>query len=102
VAAGGAGTICGLANVLPTVLRAFLDAADDAAAAPALAVIEAVDDLLSADAFLPTCKAAIGIVSGNDTWRRVLPPLLPLGDQANAHLARSLADLATRLGRPID
>ena len=101
LAAGGAGTICGLANVLPSTLRAFLDAPDEAAAAPELAVVEAVDQLLTADAFLPACKAAIGIACGSDAWRRVLPPLLPLDDQANAGLAGALADLSTRLDHPI-
>lgn len=97
IQAGGAGTICGLANVIPQALRQFLDAPEDEAGSW-LAWIQAVDDALSAGPFLPACKAAMAAASGVADWRRVLPPLSALDDAAFDRLAETLGTLAEQHG----
>jgi 4-hydroxy-tetrahydrodipicolinate synthase len=90
---GGAGTICGLANVAPGLLRQLLDEPDDERAAQLTRALQHVDDLLVARGFLRSCKAAIAALSGDDAWRRVMPPLAPLGDDDCATIARELPQL---------
>lgn len=90
---GAAGTICGLANVIPQALRQFLDTSEDEAERW-LAWIQAVDDALSAGPFLPACKAAIAAASGAADWRRVLPPLSALDDHTFDRFTRTLRTLA--------
>lgn len=70
VAAGGAGTICGLANIAPGAVRAMFE---DPAAEPAMRHIVS----LIASPFVPTLKAALAAQTGQDGWRRVRPPLRP-------------------------
>jgi 4-hydroxy-tetrahydrodipicolinate synthase len=89
--AGGAGTICGLGNVMPRLLRRLLDR-------PALAdqlvpSIQAMDDALSAHPFVPACKAVIAELTGDATWRRVMPPLSPLAEPQRFGLLDRVRDL---------
>jgi len=100
LAAGGAGTICGLANVLPQAMRRYLDATDDEAERWQ-ALIKAVDGAICVGPFLPACKAAIALATGAEDWRRVVPPLSPLDDQNLARLRAALAVIAERHGAPV-
>ena len=97
IALGGAGTICGLANVIPQTLRRFIDAAEGDVE-PWHDLIAAVDDALCVGPFLPACKAAIAVASGAKPWRRVLPPLSGLDDRACDQLACTLRALADQYG----
>ena len=86
-----AGTICGLGNVMPRLLRRLLDR-------PALAddlvpSIQAMDDALSAHPFVPACKAVIAELTGDAAWRRVMPPLSPLAEPQRAGLLDRVRDL---------
>jgi 4-hydroxy-tetrahydrodipicolinate synthase len=76
VAQGGAGTICGMANVVPGLVQAMLNGADaEAQMRAAIAVV--------ADApFVPALKAILAAQSGEAGWLRVRPPLRPLHDGA--------------------
>jgi 4-hydroxy-tetrahydrodipicolinate synthase len=87
IAAGGAGTLCGLANVMPALLRRLLDAGDEAACARLTAAVQALDDLLSGAPFTAALKAVIAGQAGEPRWRRVMPPLAPLDEAAAAGLA---------------
>jgi len=97
---GAAGTVCGLANVIPEGMRRFLDAAGEEAE-HWHGLIEAVDDALCTGPFLPACKAAIGLASGAADWRRVTPPLEGLDEQAVAQLQRALRDVADHHRLPV-
>lgn len=75
LASGGRGTICGLANVMPRLLRAMLDlptAYDRKLLVPA---IHAGDGILSRRHFIASTKAVIADTLGDLEWRRVLPPM---------------------------
>jgi 4-hydroxy-tetrahydrodipicolinate synthase len=100
LAAGGAGTICGLANVLPQVMRRYLDATDDEAERWQ-ALIKAVDGAICVGPFLPACKAAIALATGADDWRRVVPPLAGLDDLSFGRLRAALTEIADRHGLPV-
>jgi 4-hydroxy-tetrahydrodipicolinate synthase len=93
VARGGAGTICGLANVAPDLLRRLLDAPDEGRAAALERALRQLDDMLCARGFLRSCKAVIGASTGEAGWRQVMPPVMPLDDEACAALARELPAL---------
>jgi 4-hydroxy-tetrahydrodipicolinate synthase len=90
LAAGAVGTICGLANVIPGLVRRLTDRPE---LAPRLIpAIQAIDDLISAHPFIPACKAAVGALTGQRDWRRVTPPLEPLDEAAAAALGARLRD----------
>ena len=101
LAAGGAGTICGLANVLPQAMRRYLDAPADDEAERWQALIKAVDGAILVNPFLPACKAAISLATGHEDWRRVVPPLSALDDASFGRLRAALADIAERHGLPV-
>lgn len=90
--AGGAGTICGLANVAPRLVRALLNpdvTAEDEAR------VQAVLRLLLAYPFVPAFKAVRSAQTGDTAWCSVRPPLLPL-DDASCHA------LVTRWNRTLN
>jgi 4-hydroxy-tetrahydrodipicolinate synthase len=97
---GGVGTICGLANVLPEAMRRYLDATEDEAERWHR-LIKAADDALCITPFLPACKAAIGLASGADDWRRVLPPSSELDDTSVGRLAGALRAAADQHQLPV-
>jgi len=84
---GGAGTICGIANVYPDIVRALLArdvaAADEARMAQFLAV-------LARFPFLPAFKAIKAAQSGDAAWNALRPPWLDLADSARTDLVASL------------
>jgi len=69
VAQGGAGTICGLGNIVPDLVRAMLDG--DGAEPQMRAVLSVFADL----PFTPTLKAVLAAQTGDAGWLRVRPPL---------------------------
>ncbi|MGH6919209.1 MAG: dihydrodipicolinate synthase family protein, partial [Geminicoccaceae bacterium] len=101
VAAGGVGTICGLANVLPQTMRFYLDAASEDEAERWRALIKAVDDAICVGPFLPACKAAISLATGEVDWRRVVPPLAGLDDASIGRLRAAFEGIAERHGAPV-
>jgi 4-hydroxy-tetrahydrodipicolinate synthase len=76
VAQGGAGTICGLGNIVPHLVRSMLDGGD---AEPQLrAVLSVIGDL----PFTPALKAILAAQTGDAGWLRVRAPLRALSDGA--------------------
>ena len=92
LANGGAGTICGLANVIPGLLRLMSDGPALSDRRRYLPMVQAVDDILSRGPFIPALKAVIADQAGESAWRQVVPPMaeLPLADEQ-----RLLADFRT-------
>ena len=83
VAAGGRGTICGLGNVMPRLMRALIDeptAFDRRALVP---LVQSGDAILSRRPFIPSVKAVLAGAERDAAWLRVIPPMpeLPLQER---------------------
>lgn len=88
VAEGGAGTICGMVNVAPGLVRAMFK--DAAAAGPMAAAIA-----LMQGPFVPTLRSILAAQSGDDEWLRCRPPLRAADVGVGKRIAAGLAALAT-------
>lgn len=87
IAAGGKGTICGMANLVPTLVRRlFHDASAQAAIEQACQSIDSIQ----------TLKAAVAAVTGEPIWRNVRPPLRAADAATGARIATMLATLEQR------
>jgi 4-hydroxy-tetrahydrodipicolinate synthase len=99
--AGGAGTICGVANVHPRLVRALLSpevtAADEARMATFL-------EIAFRQPFLPALKSIVAECTGDPGWLAVRPPQVPLADGARLALLAALdaADLTFGAVAPHD
>ena len=89
VASGARGTICGLANVVPRLMRRMLDAPSLPDGRRFVPLLRAVDGILSRGPFIAGIKAVVAATTGESAWRALVPPAvpLPLHDEA-----RLLAD----------
>jgi 4-hydroxy-tetrahydrodipicolinate synthase len=87
LAEGGAGTICGLANVAPHLVRGmFTEPSLETAVRQALALIRGP--------FIPWLKSILAARTGDDAWRRLRPPFTPLHHAEGVRLAASLDAIA--------
>lgn len=77
IAAGGAGTICGMANIVPALVKAMIDGAAAEGRMQA-----AIDVVAGGPSFVPTLKAILAAQTGDAGWLRVRPPLRPCLDGA--------------------
>ncbi|MCK1757606.1 dihydrodipicolinate synthase family protein [Bradyrhizobium sp. 137] len=77
IAAGGAGTICGMANVVPELVKAMVDGKDVEARMQA-----AIDVVVKTPSLVATLKAILAAQTGDASWLRVRPPLRALSDGA--------------------
>jgi 4-hydroxy-tetrahydrodipicolinate synthase len=75
MASGARGTICGLANAMPRLLRAMLDAETTFERRRFLPQILAGDNILSRGPFIASVKVLIAEATGDAAWRRVIPPM---------------------------
>jgi 4-hydroxy-tetrahydrodipicolinate synthase len=73
--AGARGSICGLANSIPVLLRRMLEPRTLSERRKFLPAVRAADAILSRGPFIPAVKALLAASSGEPAWRRVLPPL---------------------------
>ncbi len=79
---GGSGTICGMANIRPDLLRpAAWEGKEDARICACVAAI-------IADPFMPAVKALIAHREGDVNWRRMRPPVVELDDSRAAALVK--------------
>jgi 4-hydroxy-tetrahydrodipicolinate synthase len=90
IAAGGAGTICGVANVYPHLVKALLSRD---ASAQNKARIQKFIEITFMQPFLPAFKCMVSDRTGDASWRHVRPPLAPL-DDAQARTLRETLDQA--------
>ena len=87
MAAGGQGTICGMANLVPALVRRLLDGQDaQAEIEMACAPIDSISIL----------KATLAAITGEAIWRNVRPPLLAADAAAGARIAAMLDTLEQR------
>jgi 4-hydroxy-tetrahydrodipicolinate synthase len=100
LARGGAGTICGLANVIPQLLRLLSDGSTLADRRRYLPSVQAVDNMLSRGPFVPALKAVVADQTGESAWRRVLPPLAELSPADEQRLLADFRQFAATLEYP--
>ena len=90
LAAGGTGTICGMANLVPDLVRAMF-----AGGAGEAAMRAACEPFADGDV-LPNLKATLAALSGDATWRAVRPPLRAADPAVGARIAATLRGLQAR------
>ncbi len=84
LAEGGTGTICGMVNVVPGLVRAmFTDAAD------ARARMEAAVGLMQAP-FVPVLRSILAAQTGHAGWARCRPPLRAVDAGVGRRIAEAL------------
>jgi len=86
--AGGAGTICGVANVYPALVRALLS--PDVTATDEKRIATFIE-IAFRQPFLPAFKAIVAARTGDPGWLAVRPPLVALADGARTALQDALA-----------
>ena len=91
LANGGAGTICGLANLIPDVMRRLHDAATHEARTAELERIDRLRKVLAPYLRMPALKALQAERTGDPGWAAVREPLVPLDSGARRALANALA-----------
>jgi 4-hydroxy-tetrahydrodipicolinate synthase len=89
LAEGGAGTICGMGNLAPELVRAMF------AATPPVAAMQAACRLVSGP-FVALLKSMLAARSGQPGWLRVRPPLRPATLAEGARLLAQLDALSAR------
>ncbi len=82
---GGAGTICGLANYAPELLRPV---AHEGKADPR---VDAMVNAILQHSFMSAVKAMVGETLGDPAWRTMQAPLEPMADADAKALAAKLA-----------
>jgi 4-hydroxy-tetrahydrodipicolinate synthase len=87
MAAGGQGTICGMANLVPALIRRLLDGQS-----PQTEIEMACAPVNS----IPTLKAVLAAITGEAIWRNVRPPLRAADAVAGARIAAMLDTLEQR------
>jgi 4-hydroxy-tetrahydrodipicolinate synthase len=75
---GGAGTICGIANLYPRLMRRLYDHSLDSNPGADLPLIESVIAALMRFPIFGALKSLQAELSGDTSWRRLRAPLLPL------------------------
>jgi 4-hydroxy-tetrahydrodipicolinate synthase len=78
LAAGARGSICGLANVIPRLMRRMLEAPSLPERRGFVRLLEAVDAILSRGPFIAAVKAVVAATTGEPAWQRLVPPLTGL------------------------
>lgn len=86
---GGVGTICGMVNLVPQLVRAMLQGHDGTAD------MEAACATLEAP-FIPTLKAVLAAQTGDAAWRNVRAPFRPADPARAARIAAALAAIGSR------
>ncbi len=88
VRAGGAGTICGVANTYPAIVRALLSPGVTQADEERIATFI---DIAFRQPFLPAFKAIVAAQTGDAAWHAMCPPHLPLDEGQRRALLAALA-----------
>lgn len=78
IAAGAAGTICGLANIVPSLMRRLCNAAPGDEATELQGAVTALASAIDQMPVIPALKAMTAAAAGDPAWERLRPPLAPL------------------------
>jgi len=90
LAAGGAGTICGVANLYPKLIRRLYDTPASRGGED-LARIEAFVALLDRVPVFAAFKAVLAQLTGDATWESMAPPLVPMDRDAQRAFVASIS-----------
>lgn len=90
IAAGGAGTICGLANAVPELVRALTEAKDPKAIQALVARMAALEALFGDVPFVVALKALLASETDEHDWVRPLSPLDAMDAAAAGRLRSAL------------
>jgi 4-hydroxy-tetrahydrodipicolinate synthase len=82
----GAGTICGLGNVIAPILRQFFDCPSITERRRLLPLIQKVDSIMSRGVFVACLKTWIAAETGDPGWKLTMPPVMPLPTIEAQHL----------------
>ena len=93
-AAGGAGTICGVANLYPRLIRRLFDHALDADHYDDLAQVERFIAALEPFPLFAAFKALQAELTADDAWNALRPPLVPLDPGARSAWLQAVAACA--------
>lgn len=88
--AGGAGTICGIANMFPQLIRRLFDGAGTPDGDLALAAVRHFVDIAFDYPLMPAFKALQAHLVDDDRWMTVRAPLLPLSPEERAAMIQRL------------
>jgi 4-hydroxy-tetrahydrodipicolinate synthase len=80
--AGGAGTICGLGNIVPGLMARLRDARTAAERLAPQRELEALVACFDDRPFLPRLKAALAGLAHDAAWTRVRPPLIAIAPES--------------------
>lgn len=90
---GSQGAVSGLANFMPRLVHRLVLSPDAPQTAVERDQVVALLSVLNQCALLPAIKAVMGLLSGDPSWRRVRPPLMPLSDVEYARMSKQLQAL---------
>jgi 4-hydroxy-tetrahydrodipicolinate synthase len=90
-ALGGTGSINGMSNVAPALIRAMFNKPG------AEALMRKASGLFAGLSFAPAVKSALAARTGDAAWRAVRPPLCPVDAATGARIAAGLADLEAQI-----
>lgn len=88
LAAGARGTICGLGNVMPRLLKALFEAPTAFDRRKLVPLITSGDLILSRQSFGASIKSVLADLTGQPAWARMLPPLADIRDPERGWLQR--------------
>ena len=91
LAAGARGTICGLGNAMPRLMRAMFDAPTAFDRRKLVPALLSGDAILSRKPFPASVKAVLASASGDPGWNRVLPPMSEVSMPERAWMLRDFA-----------
>jgi 4-hydroxy-tetrahydrodipicolinate synthase len=92
LAAGARGTICGLGNVIPRLMRAMFDAPTAFDRRKMAQALLSVDFILSRKPFAASVKAVLASANAEPSWNRVLPPMSEISMPERAWMLRDFAN----------
>lgn len=72
---GLAGTVCGLANIMPGFMRTLADIRNSYEGRPLVEALRSADAILSRYPFIPSAKAIIADTMADTNWLRLMPPM---------------------------
>ena len=87
---GGAGCISATANVNPAAIHALFEQWQTDEAVAMQAELDKIRGTVADYPMIPALKATVAEFSGDEAWRSVRPPLLPLDGERSATLAAAL------------
>lgn len=87
---GGAGTICGLGNVVPGLMARLRDARSAADRVAPQRELEALVNCFDDRPFLPRLKAAMAALTRDDSWTRVRAPLVAIRPEASRDIVAAV------------